>query len=401
MKRSVWLPYWAVGVGLFIAAGVPAHAQNRGEGRAHAVTAATVTLKPMPVTLNALGRIEPVSAVAVRPRIDGVVSSVDVAEGQIVTAGQVLLHLDDRQATAMVRQARGTLQRDQAQLDQAKRDLDRLAPLSAKDFASRATLDKATAAVESLTGTVLADQGALDNAETVLSFTTITAPIAGRIGSINAKLGNAVRAADPTPLLSINQMDPIHAVFAVPQADALALREAMAAGTTSVRVSANAQGQDRSAGSSAGSIALRGGEPIDGAIAFIENEIDAETNMLGIKASLANPSERLWPGEFVDVTVTLRVEPGAIVVPEEAVQLSQTGSYVFVIQPDDTVRFRPVEIAWSNKGEAVIRTGLAAGDQVVLSGQMPLQDGSKVRIQSGSPGQSETGPSSLPSGPAL
>jgi multidrug efflux system membrane fusion protein len=332
--------------------------------RAQPVFAAEAVAKPMPVQLTTIGRVQTIANVTVRSRIDGVIASVEVQDGQEVKTGDVLLTFDDRQAQALVHQAEGALARDRAQLDNARRDLARLEPLAEKSFASKQQLDQARATVAADLATVQADQAQLENYQVQLTYTVVRAPIDGRIGTISFKVGNSIKANDTTALLTLNQIRPIYVAFAVPQGSLGELQDAMGAGP--LVATAAIPGSD---------------EVQQGRVAYIENAVDAATNTIGAKATFANERSRLWPGQFVNVAVTLRIEPQALVVPAEAVQTGQQGTYVFVIKPDGTAEMRPVDVRRTIEGEAAIAKGLAAGERVVTEGQLRLEPGTKVEVK--------------------
>ncbi len=374
MRRRILL---VLGVALLAPAGlyyvwpfgtsVPAQAARSAgrETRALPVLATEVVTRPMPVEISTIGNVEPIASVAIKPRIDGQIVKVMVRDGQDVKAGDVLFQLDSRQAQAALDQAQATLQRDRAQLAGAKRELDRLTPLGRKDYASKQQLDTAQTNVDAAEATLEADQAALEGARAQLSYTTIRAPIDGRLGTIAFKLGNTVRAGDSAPLVTINQLHPIYVAFSVAERYLGELQQAMAAGP--LPVSATIPGH-------------QGASPT-GQVAYLENAIDRESGTLPVKATFANQQNALWPGQFVNVVVQLKVEPNALVVASEAVQQGQNGAYVFVIKADDTVELRPVTVDRAVAGETVIAAGLTAGERVVTDGQMRLSPGAKVEIQ--------------------
>jgi multidrug efflux system membrane fusion protein len=341
-------------------------AGGRGrEDRAVPVSVATAGTKAMPVEISTFGRVQAIASVALRSRIDGVIAAVPVREGQDVAEGQVLFTLDDRQARAVLKQAEGTLARDRAQLENARRELARLAPLEEKSFVSKQQIDLARSTVAALEGAVDADIAAADNARVQLSYTAIRAPIAGRVGSVSSKVGNTVHSNDATPLLTINQLRPIYVSLSVPQASFPPLQAALAAGPVPVKVSV--QGEPSAADT--------------GVITFVENAVDTMTNTVGVKATVPNDGLKLWPGQFVDVLITLKVDQNATVVPVEAVQNGPNGTFVFVVGPENVVAMKPVEVSRTVGGDSVIARGLAPGDMVVTVGQMALEPGSRVRIK--------------------
>ena len=354
---------------------------KRAAERTVPVAVATAYTKAMPVQITTFGRVQAIASVALRSRIDGVIASVPVKEGQDVKEGDVLFTLDDRQARANLKQAEGALARDRAQLDKAKRDLERLTPLEAKSFVSKQQIDLAQSSLAALEGSVAADAAMAENARVQLSYTVMRAPISGRIGSVSSKTGNTVRVADTATLLTINQLKPIYVSFSLPQSSFPPLQEAMAAGPVQVRVSMSGQADAANTGE----------------ITFVENAVDAMTNTVGVKATVANENLRLWPGQFVDVLITLKVEDKATVVPTEAVQTGPEGTFVFVVGADDKAIMRAVDVSRILGPETVIAKGVAPGDKVVTVGQLALEPGVKVRVKA--PAENKAG-DSKPAGDA-
>jgi len=367
MKRLLWLALFIAAVGggaYYVQTRPPATPSAQQADALVPVLAGTVEQKPMPVQIETVGRVEAIATVAVRSRIDGVIRRVAVEDGQQVKAGDLLFELDDQEAQAELQTAAANLARDRAQLEIAKRDEERMQPLAAKDFASRQQLDQLRTNVTATEATAAADQAQLEAARIRLSYTRILAPIDGRIGTIASKVGSSIRPNDTTALMTINQLQPIYVSFAVPQRHLGDLQDAMAVGELPVTAT----------------IPGRESEPQSGKVSFIENLVDPSTNTLSVKASFPNQQSRLWPGQYVTVVVTLRVDPAAIVVPGEAVQMGQEGAYVFVIRSDDTVEMRPVEVARTAGQEAVIADGLSVGERIVTEGQLRLEPGSKIEI---------------------
>lgn len=374
MRRFVWaVVFLAIlaGVGIVYQSGVfePARSQTAGRSQPRPapvvpVTAATAVRQPMPVQIETIGTVQTIASIAVKSRIDGFITDVPVHDGQYVKAGDVLLRLDDRAAQAQVRQAEGALARDQAQLANAQREVQRQSPLAQRDFVSKQQFDQAETNSRAFEAAVKADQAALENAKVLLSYDTIVSTIDGRIGAVVSKTGNSVKAND-VALLTVNQTKPIYVGFALPQGELPAVRAALAAGA--VEVAAQPTGDD--------------GPPEKGQVTFFDNQVDAATGTIAVKATFPNAAERLWPGQFVNVAITLRVEPEALVVPQAAVQIGQDGTYVFVIKPDNTVEMRPVTVSRTIDGRSVVAKGLEAGERVVTDGQLRLSNGSKVEVK--------------------
>lgn len=323
------------------------------------VDVAAAVRKPIPVRVEALGTVTPIASVAIKSRLETQIAAVHFADGSTVKEGDLLFTLDSRQIEAQIRQAEAVLARDQAQLDGAERDLRRYTDLVAKNATPQVNLDNAKTQVEALRAAIAADKAALDNLKVQLSYGAIRAPISGRISAANVKAGNFVRPADSAALATINQMAPIYVAFAMPQRVLPEVREALHAGRASVEAFPPG---DR--------------EPALGKLAMLDNSVDAATGMVTGRALMDNRDEVLWPGALVNVRLTLRVED-AVAVPFVAVQTGQRGTYVFVIT-NGAATVRPVRVERTVGSEAVIGSGLAAGDVVVVDGQMLLTEGTKV-----------------------
>jgi multidrug efflux system membrane fusion protein len=329
------------------------------------VIVADVVVKPIPVVLSTIGRVQTIKSVAIRSRIDGVIATVSVRDGEDVKAGDPLFQLDDREAKAQLRQAEAALTRAKVELENAQRDLKRISTLVEKSVSSRQQLDQQQANVDALQAQVRENEAAIERARIQLSYTVIEAPIAGRIGTVNVTLGASIDANAAAPLLTINQLRPVYVAFSVPQRYLAELQNALAAGPLTVMAS------------------IPGSEipPQRGTVAFIENAIDAATNMLPVRAAFENAETQLWPAQFVTVVLTLRTEPDAIVVPAEAVQSHQEGSFVFVVTADSTIEMRRVTLMRIVADEAVVEGALRAGESVVTRGQLRLRAGTPVEIK--------------------
>ncbi|HUB96361.1 MAG TPA: efflux RND transporter periplasmic adaptor subunit [Stellaceae bacterium] len=360
---------------------VPARSQTADVPRRAAagvpVVVATATEMPVPALIETIGTVMPIATVSVKSRIDGYIDSVAIHDGQYVKTGDVMFRLDARAAQAQVLQMQAQLARDQAQHANAKRNVERDTPIVGKDFMSKQQFDTDTTTAQALDATTAADQALLDNAKVMLSYDTITAPIDGRVGAIAIKSGNSIKSND-VPLATVNQIKPIYVNFNLPQDELPALREAMSKGPVPVIV--RPQGDD--------------GAPIMGAVQFFDNSVDVTSGTIAVRAQFANDDERLWPGQYVNVSVTTRVDPDAIVVPPAAVQVGQDNDYVYLIKSDLTAELRPVKVARTVDGKTVIASGLSAGDRVVTDGQMRLTNGVKVEIRSATPSPAKADPAS-------
>ena len=330
------------------------------------VTVAKVVEKTVPITFRAIGHVEPMATVAIKARIGGELQKVWFTEGQSVAQGATLVTIDPRQYQAALRLAEAQLARDKALLEKAEADTRRYAGLVKQDFVTKEQYDQITSTAAALRAAVEADQANLDNARLQVAYCTITAPIEGRTGNLNVKVGNLVKADDTNPLVTVNQIRPIFATFSVP---AQLLPQLTKHNGNRIAVVAT--------------LPQNSGAPEAGELSFVDNAVDTATGTILLKATFANRDERLWPGQFVDVVVTLGEEPNRIVAPAPAVQTSQQGQYVFVVKSDDTVELRPVKVGRIDEAEAVIDTGLTAGETVVTDGQLRLVPGAKVEIKTG------------------
>lgn len=326
------------------------------------VAVATVVAKPVPVEFSTIGTVTAYATVAVKSRIDGEIMEVHLKDGQEVKSGDLLFSIDDRTIRTQLEQAQANLARDKALLLSAQREVERQTSLVKKNFASKQAMDQATASADSLQATVASDQAAIDAANVQLSYTEIRSPIDGRAGAVNLPRGNMVKANDTGSLVVLNQLRPIYVAFALPQGQLPRVRQAMAAGPLTVSTT----------------IPGDSGSPLAGDLTFVDNAVDPSTGTIQLRATFDNAQTRLWPGQFVNVTLTLRIDAAAIVVPDAAVQHGQSGLYVFVVRPDSTVEMRPVVVDRSVAGESVITSGLAAGESVVVQGQLRLAPGMQV-----------------------
>lgn len=328
------------------------------------VTIAVVTPKPMPAVLDVVGTAQAIASVPLKTRVDSQIDEVVVKEGDPVKAGQTIFRLDARAVKAQVAQARAVLARDEAQLALLQSDLERTEQLVQTKTKSNRDLESAKTLVAAQMATIEADRAALQNLEVQASWYEIKTPIDGRVGSIALKAGSAIRANDSSLLATVNQLDPIYVAFSVPQAAIPALREAMTKGKVAVSVHQPATR----------------GKALEGQVAYIENMLDAASGTLGVKARVDNHEETLLPGEYVQVRAVLKVDPAALVVPDQAVQLGQNGPFVYVVKADDTVEVRRITIDRSVDGQSVVAKGLEAGEKVVTDGQLRLFPGATVVV---------------------
>ena len=353
----------------------PAGNQSPAAARAvrpQPVVAATVDKLSVPIDITAIGSVQASETVAIKSRTDGEIVKTWFREGDEVKAGDMLFSLDDRAIQGQLKQSEANLNRDKAQLANAKRDVDRLSGLAPKDYVTRHQFDLVHTNAAVLENTIKADEAAIESLQVALSYTVIKAPITGRTGTINLTKGNIVKANDTSPLVTINQVSPIRVLFAVPQKYFGMVRQAVQ--HNPIEVFAEIPGSPEH-------------ERIKGLVNFFDNSIDTATGTFQVKAQFANVDRALWPGMFVNVVIRVGNDPDALVIPTAAIQSGQLGTYVFVINKDMSVAVRPVTVARDNGEQAVIQKGLAAGEQVVVDGQLRLTNGTKVEIRTAKEGQ--------------
>ena len=328
------------------------------------VEVAQAERKQVPVRLDALGTVTPIASVAIKARVDTTIVGVHFRDGAHVNKGDLLFTLDCRAIDAQIATTEGGLARDRAQLDGAERDVTRYTDLVAKAATPVVNLDNAKTQAQVYRAAIKATEGMLENLKVQRSFCTVTAPISGRISAAAVKVGNFVRQADTAAMATIIQMAPVYVSFTVPQKNLPDIRQAIAAETATVE--AIVPGEKKRAG---------------GQVSMIENTVDSTTGMATIRATMPNADELLWPGTLVTAEMTLRVEEG-VVVPTNAVQISQTGNFVFVVK-DGTAKVRPVKVERQTGTETVIASGLDGGETVVTDGQLLLSDGTRVNPRGG------------------
>jgi membrane fusion protein, multidrug efflux system len=332
------------------------------------VQAETVARKDFPVVLESLGQVAAYSTVTVKVRVDGQIDKIAFQEGQIVQKGDLLAEIDPRPFQAALDQAQAKKQQDAANLANAQRDLDRYATLAKQSFASEQQLDTQKALVNSDTALIAADDAAIDSAKVQLGYTTIKAPLTGRVGFRLVDQGNMVQASQQTGIVVINQLQPIAVTFTAPEEQVGEINALMKSGDAKVEVRST------------------DGKPLSsGVLEVVDNQIDLATGTVKLKARFTNSDNKLWPGLAVIADLTLGVDKQAVVVPTAAVQHGVNGLYVYVIGADDKVAPRPVKIAHQNTEEAAIASGLQEGDRIVTAGQSRLRPGATVAVQTAQP----------------
>ncbi|MFH1465283.1 MAG: efflux RND transporter periplasmic adaptor subunit [Pseudomonadota bacterium] len=328
------------------------------------VTVAEASAEDIPIQLTAVGHVEATRAVSVRAQVTGQVLRLGFAEGAEVREGQLLVEIDPRPATAALHQAQAALARDAAQARAAAEELARYRPLAEQALVSGDQLSRLQAAADSTEATVQADRAAVERAQLELGYCKIAAPFAGVVGAALVDPGNVVRAND-SALLTLHEVAPIRVAFEVPGRELARVRAVLAAGE--VPVQARPSGDE--------------GPAARGSLAFVDNAVDTRTGTIRLEASFPNADHRLWPGQFVSVSVDLAVELGALSVPAVALQAGQQGAFVYVVTDAGTAEVRPVEVGERTDARAVITSGLAAGEKVVTDGLLALAPGAQVTVR--------------------
>jgi len=342
------------------------------------VVTAPATTQDVPVLLKAIGTMEASESVSVRTQVSGELVKVGFREGQDVQKGALLFQLDPRVYQAAVKKAEAALARDRVILANARKDYERYSQLVRDGIVTQEQAEGYRTRAESAEADVVADKAALDSAREQLAYCTITAPISGRLGVLAVDRGNVVKAND-TMLVTINKISPINATFTVPEKDLPELKRHMAAGRVEVQAEVP------------GTAGIRE----KGMLAFLDNTVDPATGTIKLKAEFANTRRSLWPGQFVNLSITLSVRNNAVVVPSQAVQTGQKGQHLFVARQNGTAELRPVTAGPVDKGHTVIESGLQAGEQVVIDGQMRVVPGGRIEVK-----QPEKGGGAKPAAPA-
>jgi multidrug efflux system membrane fusion protein len=349
MKNANLIPALALAA-VLLAAGCSRPASKPMPGAPVLAARSAVANVPVLIEPPPVGHVVPYSTVTIRPQVGGVISRVHFREGQDVKKGDQLFTIDPRPMQA-------ALARDRAQLKNADIQFNRAQKLFDDNLISQDEYDTGKATRDTLAAMVQLD-------ELNLGYTDIRAPFDGRTGSLQFHEGNVVKAPDDT-LLTVNQIHPIYVAFAVPEQYLPEIRRALR--DRALKVTAAFQGMD--------------GAPPDGELTFIDNSVDTTTGTIQLRATFPNEDNRLWPGQFVQVSLTLSELTNAVVVPSQAVQTGQIGEFVYVVKPDQTVEQRPVTIGITHQGLTVVRTGLPAGETVVTDGQLRLAPGIKVSVK--------------------
>lgn len=349
-----------------LATGSRANEPTKARGSAAVpVTVIAVAEQAMPVRIAAIGNVEPFATVAVKARVDGQILEVAFKEGEEVREGQVLFRIDPRPFEAQLRQAEATHLRDTAAAAQARSQEKRYLELLEKNFVSKDAYAQFRTNAETAEAVAAASRAGLDNARLNVEYCTIRSPINGFAGKVLIQRGNLVKANDTAPLIVLNQVRPVYVNFAVPEQNLEAIRKYMA--RAPLAVSAGAPGAARAASV--------------GKLVFVDNAVDATTGTIRLRAQFANQDLALWPGQFVNVGVTLYEQAAALVVPADSVQTGPQGQYVYVVAPDMTAELRPVTLDRIDGANAIIASGLKPGESIVTQGQLRLGPGAKVTVR--------------------
>jgi multidrug efflux system membrane fusion protein len=337
------------------------------EAPAVPVTTAAVVAKDIPLRLYAVGNVEPYTTVSVKARVDGQIVAVKFKEGEEVRQGAVLFEIDRRPFEAMLKQAEANLLKDRALYDHTVEQEKRYRDLLEKKFISADGYEQVKTNMDTAAAQLRADEAGIENSKLSLEYCTIRSPVAGYAGKIQIQQGNLVKANDTMPLVVLNQIVPIYTSFSVPEQYLADVRRYQADGA--LHVTAGVANSTHPA--------------VAGKLSFIDNSTDVTTGTIKLKAEFPNADKALWPGQFVNVVLTLAQQKGAIVTPAAALQNGPNGQYVFVVKPDQTVELRQVNVARTEGDDAVVASGLAPGDRVVTTGQLRLAPGTRVSIGTG------------------
>jgi len=327
------------------------------------VTVADVIAESVPVQISAIGNVEAYSTVGIKSQIGGTLMRVHFKEGQDVNRGDILFTIDPRPYESALKQAEANLARDKAQMENSRVEVRRYAELVKKGYVAQELYDQILTNAAALEAIVSADEAAVENARLQLGYCSINAPVSGRTGSLLAHKGNLIKANADSDMVVINQIQPVYVNFSVPEHNLSVIRKHIALGHVEVQA-----------------FPTNSEKPEVGKLTFIDNTVDATTGTIALKATFNNRERVLWPGQFVNVQMTLTTLPDAVIAPAQAVQTGQQGQFVFVVK-EGSAELRPVKVGITHKNITVIEDGLSPGETVVTDGQLRLMPGAKVEIK--------------------
>jgi membrane fusion protein, multidrug efflux system len=385
LRRLIKSPRWLGGALALLAAAIwlwlpdrrsdAAGPPHNGDGAAIAVDVADAKRADVPIYLDGLGTIQAFNTVTVTARVDGELQKIAFEEGKMVNKGDLLAQIDPRPFQAALDMALAQKAKDEAQLQSAKADLERYLTLAPENLASKQILDAQRASVAGLEAQIKGDQASIDNARTQLQYTSITSPIQGRTGIRRVDVGNNVRATDTNGIVVVTQLQPISLIFTLPEDALSVIGSALSTGTVTVE----AMSRD-------------GSKELDrGTVTLVDNQIDQNTGTIRLKAVFPNPQNKLWPGQYIDARVLVRMDKGALTIPAAAVQRGPDGVFAYVVKPDSTVEMRPLKVGEESGSVMVVQNGISEGEKVVTSNQYRLQPGVHVKVAHEAPSQELVG----------
>lgn len=335
------------------------------KSRPAAVSVAKAVEKTVPVEIRAIGNVESYTAVAVKPRVGGMIVRQFVRDGQEVSKGDLLFNIDSRPLEIALKEAQARLERDIALLRKAEADLNRYKKLIEKDAVTQEQYDQTQANLNALRATVRLDEAGVENVRLEIEYAAVRSPVSGKAGAVLVNEGNIVKANDDRSLVIIAQIQPVYVSFSVPEQQLPAVLHAMS--ETKLRVSVFVSDQNT--------------DPEIGELAAVDNTVDKSTGTVRLKGLFANPHKMLWPGQFVRVILKLADIQSALIIPSQAVQTGIEGQYVFVVKADAAVEMRPIVIGKILDSETLVEKGLSAGESVVTAGHILLVPGVKVEVR--------------------
>jgi multidrug efflux system membrane fusion protein len=333
------------------------------------VLAATVERRNVPVQVHAIGTVEAYSTVSVKTQITGELTGVYFKEGDDVHKGQLIFTLDKRPLEAELNRAQSNLAKDEAAAANARLQQKRYEALVQAGVVSKEQYDQLESTAQAADAAVAADKAAVENAKVQLIYCSIYSPINGRTGNLIVHQGNMIKANDVPALVNINQVEPIYVTFTVPQQYLAEVKQYARSGALPVETVIPNDERGR----------------VRGKLSFIDNQVDSTTGTIKLKGIFANSDRRLWPGQFVDTYLTLKTQDNALVIPSQAIQNGQQGTFVYVIKDDSTVEARPITTSDTQQaGQVIVQKGLAVGERIVTDGQLRLVPGAKVQVKQAS-----------------